>query len=101
MTAPGKREPVRRTIGALGVAAVFVVIAWPALRATSAIYDETTFVPAGWTHAARGDMRLGPEAPWLVKTLFGLSVLGLRPVVSPGAEQAFDAGARSIAAQWI
>ena len=40
---------------------LFVAIAWPALRENSAMYDETSYVPAGFTYLTRGDFRLNPE----------------------------------------
>ena len=81
---------------------VFVMLAWPALRENSATYDETTYVPAGFTYVTRGDFRLNPEHPPLVKALFALPILPLSPSISAETERAFDAapGDRNNA-QWI
>ncbi len=80
---------------------LFVVTAWPALRGNSATYDETAYLPAGFTYLTRGDFRLSPEHPPLLKILQALPVLSLRPRVSPEAERAFEAASRDIDAQWI
>jgi len=81
---------------------LFVAIAWPALRENSATYDETTYVPAGFTYLTRGDFRLNPEHPPLVKALSAIPILPLSPSVSAETERAFDAspGERNNA-QWI
>ncbi len=80
---------------------LFVVAAWPGLRGTSATYDETAYLPAGFTYLARKDFRLSPEHPPLLKILQALPVLPLRPRVSADAERAFEVAARDIDAQWI
>ena len=81
---------------------LFVAIAWPALRENSATYDETTYVPAGFTYLTRADFRLNPEHPPLLKALFALPVLLLSPSINAETERAFDAapGERNNA-QWI
>jgi 4-amino-4-deoxy-L-arabinose transferase-like glycosyltransferase len=81
--------------------ALYVLVAWPALRENSATYDETAYVPAGFTYLARGDFRLSPEHPPLLKLLYALPLLPLRPRISPDAERAFEAAASQIDAQWI
>jgi hypothetical protein len=91
----------RTPVAGLAAAALFVAVAWPGLRENSATYDETLYLPAGYAHLTRGDLRLGPEAPWLLKSLFALPVLSLEPVVSPEAERAFEAAAHNIDAQWV
>jgi Dolichyl-phosphate-mannose-protein mannosyltransferase len=78
-----------------------VLLAWPALRENSATYDETEYVPAAYVCLTRGDYRLSPEHPPLLKQLFGLSLLSLHPRVSADAERAFDVALRDIDAQWI
>ena len=81
---------------------VFVMLAWPALRENSATYDETSYVPAGFTYLTRGDFRLNPEHPPLLKALFALPVLPLSPSIGAETERAFEAapGDRNNA-QWI
>ena len=81
---------------------LFVAIAWPALRENSATYDETSYVPAGFTYLTRGDFRLNPEHPPLLKALFALPVLPLSPSIGAETERAFEAapGDRNNA-QWI
>ena len=101
-TAPA-RLPSRAAclLAALVPALLFVWLARPALRELSATYDETEHVPAGYTYVARGDYRLGPEHPPLLKQLFGRAVAPLAPAVSPQAERAFEAARRDIDAHWI
>lgn len=85
----------------LGPALLFVGLALPALHENSATYDETEHVPAGYTYLTRGDYRLGPEHPPLVKQLTALALLGQSPTISPAAERAFEAARRDIDAHWI
>ncbi|MBI3767023.1 MAG: glycosyltransferase family 39 protein [Deltaproteobacteria bacterium] len=92
---------MRRLIIALTPAALFVALAWPALRENSATYDETEHVPAGYTYLTRHDYRLGPEHPPLLKALFTLPLLPLAPRISVEAERAFEAATRTIDAHWI
>ncbi len=92
---------MRRLIIALAPAALFVALAWPALRENSATYDETEHVPAGYTYSTRHDYRLGPEHPPLLKTLFTLPLLPFVPRISAEAERAFAAATRTIDAHWI
>jgi len=91
-------------IGALAMFApplLFVVLAWPALSENSAIYDETDHVPAGYVYLTRGDYRLGPDQPPLVKELFALPLLSLHPRVSAEAERAFEVARRDMDAEWV
>ncbi len=82
-------------------ALLFVGLALPALNENSATYDETEHVPAGYTYLTRGDYRLGPEHPPLIKQLTALALLGQSPTISPAAERAFEAARREIDAHWI
>jgi len=52
-----------------------VVISFFSLLDDSAIMDEVAHLPAGYSYATQGDMRLNPEHPPLVKDLAGLSIL--------------------------
>ena len=101
MSPPPAAPAHRGRILALLAPLLFVVAAWPALRGTSATYDETAYLPAGFTYLARKDFRLSPEHPPLLKILQALPVLSLRPRVSADAERAFEVAARDIDAQWI
>ncbi len=91
----------RRWLAALGPPVLFVALAWPGLRENSATFDETLFLPAGYTILTRGDLRLGPANPWLLKALFALPVLPLRPTISPEAERAFATAQHNMDAEWI
>jgi hypothetical protein len=92
---------IRRLLAALAPALLFVIVAWPALRESSATYDETEHVPAGYTYLTRADYRLGPEHPPLLKDLVALPLLSLAPRVSADAERAFTVATRDIDAHWI
>ena len=98
--APQTRSQWAALLG-FGPALLFVVLALPALSENSAIYDETEHVPAGYTYLTRGDYRLGPEHPPLVKQLSALALLGQSPTISPAAERAFEAARHEIDAHWI
>jgi hypothetical protein len=80
---------------------LYGALAWPAVWTSSATYDETEHVPAGYVYVTRGDYRLGPEHPPLLKQLFGAALLPLTPRVSADAERAFTVAARDIDAHWI
>jgi len=77
-------------------------MAWPGLSENSATYDETSYVPAGFTYLTRADFRLNPDHPPLLKALFALPVLALSPSVGAETEQAFDAApGEKNNAQWV
>jgi hypothetical protein len=82
-------------------AVLYVLVAWPAVDENAATYDETEHVPAGYVYVTRADYRLAPGHPPLVKQLFALPLVPLRPVVSPAAERAFRAAAGDVGANWI
>ena len=58
--------------------ALFAIAGFFSLRSDSATFDETAHIAAGTAYAERGDFRLNPEHPPLVKFLSGsaLSVMG-------------------------
>ena len=68
---------------------LFVVVAWPALDENSGTYDEPVLVSAGYSYVTRGDFRLNPEHPPLVKTLLALPLLATPPTIGADAERAF------------
>lgn len=47
------------------------------MREKSPTFDEVAHLPAGYTHLTRGDYRLVPEQPPLVKALAALPLLGM------------------------
>jgi hypothetical protein len=86
---------------ALAAPLVFVIMGWPALRENSGTYDEPFLLSAGWTYWTRGDFRLNPEHPPLVKELLALPLVPLGPVVSPSAERAFAAAVEHPEVQFL
>lgn len=50
-------------------------LAAASVRGDAAIVDEIAHLPAGYSYVTRGDMRLNPEHPPLLKDLAGLSLL--------------------------
>ena len=67
----------RLTVGALlaGGLAVYASLAVSSMRTTSAYYDETAHLPAGYTYLTLRDFRMNPEHPPLVKELAALPLL--------------------------
>jgi len=61
------------------VAALMLVfmlgLAYFSMREDSAIMDEQSHLPAGYSYVTQHDMRINPEHPPLIKDLAGLSVL--------------------------
>lgn len=49
------------------------------MKGDSAIVDEVAHIPAGYSYATKGDYRLNPEHPPLMKDLSGLALLPLNP----------------------
>ncbi len=80
---------------------LFLLTAWPALEENSGTYDEPVLVSAGYTYLTRGDFRLNPEHPPLVKELLALPLLRLSPRVSTDAERAFAAAVDRPDAQYV
>jgi hypothetical protein len=65
-------------LGALGLQCVL------ALRDMSATFDEHSHLPAGYSYWAKGDLRLNPQHPPLVKLLCGAPLLLLHPKMDWG-----------------
>jgi len=67
----------RLTVAALlaGGLAVYASLAVSGMRTTSAYYDETAHLPAGYTYLTLRDFRMNPEHPPLAKELAALPLL--------------------------
>jgi Dolichyl-phosphate-mannose-protein mannosyltransferase len=94
---------------ALGLAALFALLALSAAAGSSATYDEPTHLAAGYSYWRFGDFRLNPEHPPLVKLLAALPLLAQDPwpSASEGSrsraelERTWELAPRQIDAQWI
>jgi 4-amino-4-deoxy-L-arabinose transferase-like glycosyltransferase len=80
VSARGRVAPL--LVGAV-VAAVFVALAFTSLRGDSATFDEPAHLSAAWSHLARGDYRMSPDHPPLVKHLAALPLLFLSVQMPP------------------
>lgn len=69
-----ERLAARAAVIFLGMAS-YVALAHVSMREKSPTFDEVAHLPAGYTHLARGDYRLVPEHPPLVKALAALPLL--------------------------
>lgn len=63
----------------LALVALQAGLAIHAMRGSSATFDEGAHLPAGYSYLARGDHRLNPEQPPLVKLLAAFALVPLRP----------------------
>ena len=68
-----RRLPVAALL--TGGLVVYASLAVSSMRTTSAAYDETAHLPAGYTYLTLRDFRLNPEHPPLVKELAALPLL--------------------------
>jgi 4-amino-4-deoxy-L-arabinose transferase-like glycosyltransferase len=59
----------------VGGLAVYAALAVSSMLTTSAVYDETAHLPAGYTYLTLRDFRMNPEHPPLVKELAALPLL--------------------------
>ena len=79
-----------------------VTLAFFSLKNDSAIMDEISHLPAGYSYVTKQDMRINPEHPPLLKDLAGLSVLAWSKV--SGEEIKFPNGDKAweedINGQW-
>lgn len=96
----------RAAIVALLCAAYLAQALWSAWH-SSATYDEPAHLAAGYTYLTRGDFRLNPEHPPVVKALAALPLLWFyEPIASRAQsssaqlEKAFARGIREPPAQW-
>lgn len=80
--------------------AAFFAQALDSARRASITWDEYAFIPAGYSYVATGDLRMNREQPPLMKYLYGLPGLALRPNVPTEHESwtSVDRGARNT--QW-
>ena len=86
---PARRLPhVALLAGGL---AVYVALAVSSMLTTSAVYDETAHLPAGYTYLTLRDFRMNPEHPPLVKELAALPLL-LLDVHTVGASPSWALG---------
>ena len=54
---------------------LYGALAVSSMRTTSAVFDETAHLPAGYTYLTTRDFRLNPEHPPLAKELAALPLL--------------------------
>jgi hypothetical protein len=66
-----------RAAALLAGSALFGTLAHEGVREKSPTFDEVAHLPAGYTHLTRGDFRLVPEQPPLVKALAALPLLAM------------------------
>jgi hypothetical protein len=91
--------------------AAFAALALLAAARQSPAYDETAHLAAGLTYLERGDFRLNPEHPPLLKVLAALPARALRPWPEGGAgddsiagralEKVWDSAPGGENAQWV
>jgi len=74
--------------------AVYGGLAVSSLRTTSAVYDETAHLPAGYTYLTLGDFRMNPEHPPLAKELAAL------PLLLMDVRMQLQAGAWRLCREW-
>ncbi|MBI3769052.1 MAG: phospholipid carrier-dependent glycosyltransferase [Deltaproteobacteria bacterium] len=86
---------------ALVAPVLFLLTAWPALEENSGTYDEPYHLASGYTYVTRGDFRLGPEHPPLVKEILGLTLVSLAPRIGADAERMFTAALERPDVQYI
>ena len=71
--------PPARQLRVLGLLAAGILayasLALTSMRTTSAVYDETAHLPAGYTYLTLRDFRMNPEHPPLAKELAALPLL--------------------------
>lgn len=75
LVSPAMKHPRPSTVFAVVALTVMSTLALLSSNGDSAIVDEVPHLAAGYTYVTRGDMRLNPEHPPLIKDLAGLSVL--------------------------
>jgi hypothetical protein len=68
-------KTARRRLCSRAACVVYASLAVSSMRTTSAAYDETAHLPAGYTYLTLRDFRLNPEHPPLVKELAALPLL--------------------------
>jgi 4-amino-4-deoxy-L-arabinose transferase-like glycosyltransferase len=68
-------SPRLRAAGLLLAAAAFTALAFTSLRDDSATFDEPAHLSAAWSHLARGDYRMSPDHPPLVKHIAAVPLL--------------------------
>jgi len=96
-----------RALLIVALLALFTLAAGTSLRLESVTFDETAHLPAGFTYLDRGDFRLNPEHPPLVKLWAALPLwLGSTqpPDYASAAWSGQSAGPgpeRSKASQWV
>lgn len=80
---------------AAGILFVFFLLSLVLAWQEAAIYDERAHIPAAYTYLDRGDMRLNPEHPPLLKNLAGFPLLFLNvnfPYAAPAWEESGTEG---------
>lgn len=80
-----------------GLLSLFFGLSLFLARSESAIYDERAHIPAAFTYVDRGDMRLNPEHPPILKDLAGFPLLFLHASFPYDAQEWANSG---IEGQW-
>jgi len=70
---PARRLPLLALLA--GGTVIYGALAVSSMRTTSAVYDETAHLPAGYTYLTLRDFRMNPEHPPLAKELAALPLL--------------------------
>lgn len=63
----------------IAILAIMFLLGLGSMRGDSAIVDEVAHIPAGYSYVTKGDYRLNPEHPPLMKDLAGLAIIPLHP----------------------
>jgi hypothetical protein len=104
MSAPNGSAPCRWlfALAVLGLIGAFIAQGLAALTYCSQTYDEAAYLSAGYSHVARGDFRLMPEHPPLVKEVMALPLyLAYRLPFEPDGDLWAGANQWPIARQFL
>ncbi|MFA6030445.1 MAG: glycosyltransferase family 39 protein [Elusimicrobiota bacterium] len=76
------------------------------MRSSSAVYDETGYLPAGYSYLRWGDRRLNPEHPPLTKLLAALPLLSMgllpeSPAFGPGERTEAPGSVAALKRAWL
>jgi hypothetical protein len=83
------RRPGRELAIVAAAVAVYVALAVTSMRGRAAVFDEGAHLPAGYTYLARGDHRLNPEHPPLLKILAAAPLRLLDVQAGPSDDEAW------------
>lgn len=88
------------TLAVLALVAFFI-LANGNITATAPTNDEPVHLAAGWTYLTKGDFRLNPEHPPLLKLIAALPMAGARITETAGATEMWDFALTNAMAQWF